>query len=412
LRVRKPIGSDRELQLSAYHLWRDFENRLPLSKQVAYDRRVSGGSLLYLDGSSRVFWTSGLDLALQNDQRRNYQNPGGGRGELNLDQREAVRSLGAFLQGELDLGHDFGIVGGLRYDWSEFKVDDRFLTDQKDDSDRLRFRELSPRLGLRYGRSPRFRVYANYSTAFRVPTTTELKPADGSGGFDSGIDPERSSGLEIGVKGLLAQRLVYDLALFQLRVRNALIPFTKSLEPGGEPDTFYRNAGQVRRRGLELGLSALLRPGVSLRTVYTYSRFRYHDFDYITGQNSAEQRVKEFDGRVEPNTPQHSLAGELRMEHRTGLFAVLALRHFSDIEVNDENSQESPGATVSDLRAGFRWKRRGASIVPFLGFRNWSGAEYDGSLRPNDSRGRFFEPAPEREIYAGLEIRFEPREWR
>ena len=63
------------------------------------------------------------------------------------------------------------------------------------------------------------------------------------------------------------------------------------------------------------------------------------------------------------------------------------------------------GATTSDVRVGFDWLRGRWHVQPFLGVRNWTGVEYNGSLRPNASFGRFFEPAPEAEIYVGLEVR-------
>ena len=409
LRLRRPLGARRELELTSYHLRRDFQNRLPFSRQVAFERRVTGGSLQYTDGAGPVLWIGGFDLGLQDDMRRNYQNPGGGRGPLTLEQRESVRALGAFAQGDLALPGHLNLVGGLRYDWYEFRVDDRFLSDGRDDSDRLRYRELSPRIGLRWGRSPRLQIYANYGSAFRVPTTTELAPADGSGGFDSGIDPERTTGVEIGFKGLLGRRLVYDVALFQLRVRNALIPFEDASQPGR---TFFRNAGEVRRRGVETALSALLRPGVSVRAVYTYADYRYADFDRLTRLAGGGTRVVELDGKTEPNTARHSFGAELRFDRPSGLFASLSFRYLSRMEVDDANTLSSPATSVSDLRVGYRLRRRGLTLTPMLGLRNWTGDRYAGSLRPNASGGRAFEPAPRRELFGGLELALAPSEWR
>ncbi|MFQ5513757.1 MAG: TonB-dependent receptor family protein [Myxococcota bacterium] len=411
LRLRRPLGPGRELELIGYQLWRDFENKLPFNKQVSFRRSVHGGSLLYRDRTGPVRWTSGLDLAAQRDRRRNYENLDGTRGLLTLRQHESVLSVGPFIQAELPLSSALRLIAGLRYDWIGFEVSDRFLEDGRDDSDRLRFHELSPRLGLDYRRSAAFRIYANYSTAFRVPTTTELRRADGRGGFDSDIEPERTWGVELGVKGVVADRLVYDAAVFALRIRNALVPFEDARDPG-RSDTFFRNAGEVRRQGLELGLSARLRTGLSVRAVYSWARFRYHDFDARELLLGGGESVVELDGRREPNTAEHTLGAELRMEHPSGLFAVLSLRRFSERDVDDANTLESEAATLSDLRLGYRLDRPGIQLTPVLGFRNWSGTDYDGSLRPNAGGGRFFEPAPGREIYLGVELRLRPSDWR
>ena len=394
LTLRRPLWGGGELRFMGYWLDRDFSNKLPFTRQVDLDRNAGGGALLYTDRWRRLSWSAGLDVDVQDDRRENYENLGGARGPLILDQDETVTAIGPFAQAELDLGRGWAAVAGLRYDWTEFEVRDHFTPDG-DQSDSIRFRQLSPRFSLRYSRSQRLSLYAGLSTGFQVPTTIELKPSNG-GGFDSGREPERSLGIELGAKGLLGDRLLYEVALFQIRVRDVLVPFQ---DLAG--DTFFRNAGEVRRRGAEVALSALLRPGLSFRASYTYADYRYTDykpFDPVTGG------IADFDGNREPNNPRHMVGAELRFTHPSGLFSVLSLRHFSDLEANDANTEESAGATISDVRVGYeRWRGR-LRIRPFMGLRNWTSVEYNGSIRPNATRGRYYEPAPEIQVYGGLEV--------
>ena len=397
----KPLGVERELRLTGYRLWRDFSNALPFQDagRVDFDRAVTGGSFVYRDRLGAVSWLAGLDVDAQRDERRRYDNLAGARGALVLRQSEQVTSVGPFAQAELEFDCGLGLVAGVRYDWVEFEVGDRLVDPIDGDlSDRIRFRELSPRFGARYRLRPDLLLYGNVSSAFQVPTTTELRPPDVAGGFDSSRKPERTLGAEVGVKGRFGQRLHYDLALFALRVRDALVPFE---DVAGE--TFFRNAGEVRRLGVEVALSAELRPGLSTRLGYTYSDFSYHDFDSVDLGTGV---VTSFDGNRQPNVPRHSLGAELRWEHPAGPFAVLSFRHFSDLEVNDANSAESSGASISDARFGWRFRRGGLEIRPFAGARNWSGERYNGTIRPNAGFGRYYEPAPETELYGGLAIEF------
>jgi len=394
--LRRPLRGSGELRLMGYWLDRDFSNKLPFNRQVELDRGVAGGTLLYTDSWQHLSWSAGLDADVQTDTRKNYENLAGSRGALTLDQDETVTAVGPFAQLELDLGGGWATLAGLRYDWTEFDVDDHF-TANGDQSDSIRFRELSPRLSLRYSRSPRLSVYADLSTGFQVPTTVELRPANG-GGFDSDREPERSLGVEIGAKGILADRLVYDIALFQIRLRDVLVPFEDL-----NGDTFFRNAGEVWRRGAELALSVLLRPGLSLRGSYTYADYRYTDYNPF---DPAIAGIADFDGNREPNSSRHSAGAELRFTHRSGLFGALTLRYFSRLDVNDANTASSGGATLSDLRVGYEWWRGELLARPFIGLRNWTGAEYKGSVRPNATGGRYYEPAPELQIYGGLEVGF------
>ena len=89
------------------------------------------------------------------------------------------------------------------------------------------------------------------------------------------------------------------------------------------------------------------------------------------------------------------------------MFAELSLRHFTDVEVNDDNSAESSGATVSNVRVGFEWRHGELLIRPFAGVQNWTNVEYNGTIRPNASFGRYYEPAPKAVLYTGLEIGFD-----
>ena len=389
LRLRRAFAEDHDLQLMGYALRRDFANALPIDRRVDFDRTVFGGSAVYRRRTGPLLWTLGADLDVQRDLRLNHANLSGARGSLQLEQSEQVRSLGPWLQADLRLSRDLTLIAGARYDWYEFAIGDRFLSNG-DRSDRLRFRQISPRLGLHWGRSRALNLYANLASAFRAPTTTELAPVDSAGGFLSDLDPETTRGLEIGAKGLLGQRLAYDVAAFDLQLRNVAVP---SETPSG--DDVFRDAGRVRRRGLELALSALLHPAWTARVAYTYADYRYRDFETPQGR---------FDGRREPNTPEHSVSAELRFDSPSGWFAVLSLRHFSDIEADDANTAESRGATLAGLRAGRDMEYRGWTLRPFAGLRNFTRAKYDQTLRPNAFGGRYFEPAPLIEVFAGLEV--------
>ncbi len=394
MRIHRPLANEREVNISAYYLGRDFENKLPFNRQVDLNRSVYGASIIASGEVAATPWTLGFEFDEQSDDRRNFENISGARGAMTLDQREEVRSYGVFARAEHEIYNDFRVVAGIRYDSKRFQLRDQFFTDGKDSTDRLRFNEWSPRVGLIWTPHACFNLYANWSTAFQVPTLTELRPASGNGGFDADIKPERTSGFELGIKGIFANRIVYDVAAFHLNIRNGLVPFTD-----GVGDTFFTNAGRVQRRGLEFGASVEVIPGTTIRSAYTFSDFKFVDFDRLRAMTLAD-----LDGKREPNIPQHHVFIELRSELENGFFGAINLTHASRSELNDENNASSSGFFRSDIRAGYRARIRQGTLAPFIGIRNWSGTSYDGSLRPNDANFRYFEPAPQREIYGGLEF--------
>jgi iron complex outermembrane recepter protein len=387
----RPLGTGRSLGVQGYRIRRGFSNNLALARSVEFDRAVTGAALVYREQRGPLRFLAGVDFDVQRDLRRNHENVGGARGGIILDQNESVRALGPFAEVEIDVSDQLSTTFGLRYDRVTFDVGDRLVDAQGDQSDRVHFRELSPRFALRYSVSQALHLHASAAGGFGVPTTTELRPVSGVGGFDGDREAERSLTYEIGAKGALGDRLLYEVTLFDIRVNDVLVPF------GVNGDQFFRNAGEVHRRGVELAFSARLAPGWTARTSYTYADYRYRDFD---------KDASDLDGNREPNVPMHAVGAELRYDSPRGMFAVLALRHFSDLEVDDENRNESDGATLGEVRVGYRYQRGALSVEPFVSLRNLSGARYDGTTRPNAAAGRFFEPAPERQIFAGAELRF------
>jgi iron complex outermembrane receptor protein len=394
------FGPGHGLVASGWALWRDFSNRLPFDAdavgnggRIKLDRQVVGGSLLYRVGYWPFQFMFGSDYEVQQDLRTRYVNDDGTQGLKTFEQSETVHAFGPFAQASIDLGHGFRGVAGLRWDWSRFAAGDRFKSNG-DQSDTIHFRQLSPRVGLSWYHSPGLLAYANYSTSFQVPTTVELRPPAEPAGFNSNLDPEKSNAFEVGAKGGFGNRFFYDVAFFYLRVRDAIVPF------GAGADTFARNAAKVHRHGIEAAFSAYLGRGVSVRSSYTYAHYKYHDYDSpLLAGGSA-------DGNWEPNIPRHAFGGELRWKSPSGAFAEISLRHFSDIEVNDDNSARSDGATISNVRAGFEWRRGDLLIRPFAGVQNWTNVEYNGTVRPNAGFGRYYEPAPKAVVYAGIEIGF------
>jgi len=396
LQVEREVAPGHRLVGSGWLLFRDFSNRLPFSTdalgnggRIKFERQVTGGSLVYRGRASRFRWQLGTDYESQQDLRTRYENNDGSQGAKTFEQMENVRSFGPFGQVSADLGYGFSAVAGLRWDWLRFEYSDRFGSEG---DDRIHFRQVSPRFGVSWSESPVFQAYANYSTSFQPPTTVELRPLGERAGFRSDLDPEKSNALEVGAKGSLRNRVFYDVALFYIRVRDAIVPFQIADE------NFARNAAKVHRRGAEAAVSALLAPGLTARASYTYSDFYYHDYDGPT---------ESFDGNTEPNIPQHAFGGELRWKSPRGLFAELSLRHFTDLEVSDDNKGKSSGATVSNVRVGFEWRRGHLLIRPFAGVQNWTNVEYNGTIRPNASFGRYYEPAPKAVLYTGIEIGFD-----
>lgn len=388
-----------ELRLRGYSVWRDFGNRLPFTDGgiVEFDRLFNGGGALYTyDGDlgglgNRVL--SGIDLERQRDDRRRYDNLNGARGPLVFDQVETVSNLGAYVQNETDVTDRLTVTIGLRFDRIRFEIDDAHFADGVDDSGSRTMDELSPKAGLTYRLTPAFIPYANISRSFETPTTTELALCTG-GGLSDSLDPQTATNYEIGASGQPAPGLRYSVALFSIEGSDEIVPLGCPGQPGRD---FFVNAGKTRRNGFEAGIEVDLAKGLAGRFAYTYSDFEFDRFS--TGGET-------FDGNVIPGVPKHTAYGELTYRHPSGLFAGVDVQFADDLYADNANSVSSDAYTVANVRTGWTRHVEGWEITAFGGVNNMFDELYNSNVRINAFGGRYFEPAPDRNYYGGIQVRY------
>ena len=396
----KHFGEAHRLTARNYYVWRDFQNTLPFQDggAVTIDRFFAGGGLSYTNTSTlagrRNRLTIGVDYDRQDDDRRRFNNDFGTLGDLTFEQNELVTSTGIFLQNELALHEDLELTAGIRYDRVEFDVDDRFLADG-DDSGRRTLEEISPMVGLHYALSPQVNLYANVATSFETPTTTEFANPSGAGGFNPDLDPQVATNYEIGVKGPIGERHRYSLALFDIEVKDELIPFEVPGSPGRD---FFRNAGKSSRRGVELSFASRPIDGLELSFAYTYSDFEFEEF--------ADGDGNDFGGNEIPGLPSHVLYGDIEYRHPSGVFAALDAIYVDSFYVDNANTVKNPSYTLANLRLGYAVDRGSWHWSVFGGGNNLFDEEYNANTRINAFGGRYFEPGPQINLYVGTSFQY------
>jgi iron complex outermembrane receptor protein len=393
---RKGFGNAHEIEIVNHYVWRKFDNRLAIPGgargRIDLERFFTGAGLRYVhtdsffDRENRLML--GFEIDAQRDIRKRFDNDEGSRGELRLDQDEKVTAFGVYAQDEFHLLDDLELTLGIRYDRVEFEVDDGFPEDGTDGGS-LDFDEFSPRVGLVWSPLPAVNLFADVSTSFETPTTTELADPSGAGGFNSDLDAQTSIGYELGVKGLLPDRLRYEVVGFYIDVDDELVPF----EVGGRE--FFENAGRSKRSGLELGLTLQPCEGLTASLAYTFSHFEFDRFRTSAGS---------FDGNDIPGVPRNQVWAEIAYTHPWGLYGSWEVFFADDIYADNANSVQSDSYVVSNLRAGYRGRFGGWEIGSFIGVDNLFAEKYADNVRLNVESGRFFEPAPERSVYGGVSL--------
>ena len=198
---------------------------------------------------------------------------------------------------------------------------------------------------------------------------------------------------DAGVRGRLAESTTYEAAIYNIDVKDELIPFETATRG------YYVNAGKSDRTGLELSLQS--EPLDNLRFVlsYTYSDFEFDEF--------VDNDGNVFSGNTLPGIPEHFLFGEVSYTHPSGFFGILDMRFVDDLYANNGNTVSVDSYTISNVRFGLERPMGGFIASPFIGINNLFDESYNSDIRINAFGGRYYEPAPDRNLYAGIELRYD-----
>jgi iron complex outermembrane receptor protein len=394
------------LQATAWGGTRDVEQYLaiPLIFQnqdthaggvVNLDRGFGGAALrLFGDGKlgGRPLRLSvGLEYERMAERRRGFVNNDGVAGALKRDEDNVVASTGLFAQGEWRFAERWSAHAGVRASRVEFETTDYFVVPASlngDDSGAVDFSATTPVVGLVLRLDPQTSLYANYGRGFETPTFVELAYRNAGTGLNFDLVPSRSRHVEAGVKAVRPGLARVNLAVFDIETRDEIVVD----QSGGGRNTF-RNAGRTERRGIELGAETLLAGPFEARAAYTWL-----DATFASDFGTPDA------GNQLPGVPKEQLYAEGAWRYAPwGLRIALELLQRSRVPVNDANSEFAAAFTVVNAIIGFEQRGAGWRLAEFLRVDNVGDKSYVGSVIVNDGNGRFYEPAPQRNILLGVQ---------
>jgi iron complex outermembrane receptor protein len=395
------LTADQTLSFTAYLRHTDYTESVPSTVQHR-NLDSPGGSLQYTlrlgQGTVRSTSSAGLDLDGQTIDE--YRRPNlGDAVEAPVkvsDQTADQGRAGFFLMERLELGARWAVLVGLRHDRIRNTLDDHLKAGGVDLSGERVFQQTTGRVGATFSARRDLDLYASWGQGFLPPATEELYAnPDALGGFNASLVPATSRGEEVGLRGNARGRFYYDVALFHLDTRNDFERYRIAARP---LETFYGNAGDTRRFGLESQLKWFPARSVAVTVAYTWSHFTYTRYDGLT-------YTGDLAGNTLPNWPRH--LAFLGAEYTAGSHWVLGVTE----EIQSRAYVDATNATWIDayallgLRAAYRWRGRRAQVEAFVSGRNVTGVEYIAFTEP-DPDGNSYHPGPTAEVFAGVRASF------
>lgn len=368
---------------------------------VDFDRDYMG-----LDGRLNWRWTNvdlvtGLNMEDQYDARRGYLNYTGSssaplygvKGTQRRDEANSARTREAYAQAEWAFLPDWAATAGLRSGQVTMVSKDSYVVGTNvDDSGTMRFHYNTPVLGLRWKASPTLTLHAGAGRGFESPTLGELayRP-DGSGGFNTALQPQTSRHAEIGSKWRPTPGTALDATLFVVNTSNEIGALSNS---GGRAT--FQNVGHTQRKGLELSGQWRLSPQWRTAAAFTWLDASYRDnFLTCAGTPCTTATAPVAAGNRIAGTQKQNAFAELVWQPKRGMEAGLEWQARSRTAVNDRNSDFAAGWGIVNVRwlQRFQLDAKGSAIEVLARVDNVGDKRYAGSVIVNDGNGRFFETA-------------------
>ena len=248
-------------------------------------------------------------------------------------------SIGVFVANEFRFNDQWRSYVGMRRDEYDFDVDSSLPIN----SGSARAGQTSYKASLAYMASDTLELYASAGTGFHSNdargTTIRVDPVslEPVGRVDPLVE---STGAEIGSRLYFSDRLQATLALWTLRLDSELL--------------FVGDAGTTeptrpsQRDGVEAGLYWFGSETYTANLEASYTRSRFRDDDPV--------------GNEIPGSIPLVVSAGITGRYARGWLASAQLKHFGKYPLIEDDSVESDGSTIVNLRIGREWSRYGLHL--------------------------------------------------
>ena len=362
-----------------FYAHRDFEGRLPFEfgglVDLVRDYFGGGAALEYLPKEHHSLQFR-ISLADQTDHRKRFKNISGEAGDITLNQKELFDNKSVSLLDEYRF--KFGVLrAGLRFDQQKLGTN---LSDKKTNLNVVNYS-----IGFTYTALADHIFFGSLATSFETPTLNELSAnPSGEVGFNPNLSSSQARNFELGWRfsSTFGQ---LETTLFSIQTKNEIIPYELQDFP---TRTFYRNAGKTDRRGIEIHWE-LKKNSWHWLASFNYAAIEFKDY---------ELDEKTLSGNRLPGIPKQQFFASVSYIFNNGLGVMSQNQYSGSIYSDDANQNLVSPYFLSNFKI---WKSYNNFEV-FGGINNLFDRLYNDNIRINAWGKRYYEPAPTRNFYFGI----------
>ncbi|MEJ8803671.1 TonB-dependent receptor domain-containing protein [Pontibacter sp. H249] len=349
-------------------------------------------------GSINTTLTLGGEYQRGFEVARTYDNNGGTFGELRTDDEVLAKTGFLFAQTEFEL--PAGIIATAALSLNDTKYEITRL--HQIGSGTYKYNRdfeavLSPRVALLKRLTDKISAHASVSSGFSPPTEEEILTSNGT--LNEDLEAEKGTNYEAGIRGF-AGKLSFDVVGFYFRLNETIVS-----RQDESSVAVFRNVGSTSQKGLEFNATYTLleQPEQQLNSVKVWSSYTDSHFRFKNYQKDEE----DLSGNKLTGVAPHVAAAGLDVATKAGLYFNLTSNYVNELPLNDENTVFAESYFILGARAGVkRDLGRSFGLEIFGGVDNLTDQKYSLGNDLNAFGGRFYQPAPDRNYYGGINLSY------
>jgi len=293
---------------------------------------------------------------------------------------------------------------GLRYDYSEFEIDQNIKPDSGSSYAQVRdpiadqtveFDQFSPKFGFNWDFHLDHQLYGSYRRGFRAPSAGTLfsQPASYN---STQLESTTIDSFELGLRGFITDRISYDLSAYHMFKKDDIISYR---DPNNPNEVTSAQNGETEHRGIELALQWQAHDDWTLAFSGTYTEHTYEKWDLGAAPSWAPNGPSgtDLEGNELERAPKylHNLRVNYHPEWMKGGRFEVETIFLGSYFVDQENSHKYSGHELVNFRVDYPINKKLTAYSRVMNVFDRENAAYVSSsdftpYRPGEPRSFFF----------------------
>ncbi|MVN92489.1 TonB-dependent receptor [Mucilaginibacter aquatilis] len=291
------------------------------------------------------------------------------------------------------------IEAALSLNFYSYKYQNIFPLNEQERNTKNFDPQLMPRIALSYQILDNFIWRASVSRGYSTPTIAEVRPSNNV--VNINLQPETGWNYETGLRVRNSdESLMLDASVFYYRLRNTIV----NQRLANETDYFV-NAGGTKQLGVELSFTSWIMQlkangflrGIQFNEAFTYNNFNFRNYN-VNNNN--------YSGNSLTGVPKNVAVSSLQFRFPKTVYVFIQHNYTGRLPVNDANTVYASKYNLLQAKAGLQLNRAASKVKIniYAGTDNLLNQKYSLGNDLNAVGNRFFNPAPLRNYYAGLNL--------